>query len=1068
MELALGAMARLAPKLGKLLKQEYVLQKGLKPDIESLSRELVMMNKSLADASKVLPDQLSDVDKHWIGQIRELSYDMEDAIDDFTVRVAGGCDDPAAATDAAKGIKKIAGKVTAAMEKFNLIKKIKDRHQLANKVKEIKELSKELADLHSKYTINGPGANLAATTGIDPRVPRAYKKELDLVGIEEARHQVINMLTTDQAGTHAHVSGQDLKIVSIVGVEGLGKTTLAKAVYDRLKEKFDCSVFFSVGRTPNMTRVFEKLLVGLDEKYEQIDMARWDLQQFCDKLHKFLRNKRYFIVVDDIWDIASWEIIKDFLENNNQGRSRIIMTTRNFKVINEAKEEVYRLKPLSNDNSKKLFDKSVHGHEGKCLDKIYVEVSSEIIDKCHGIPLAITAVASLLADKPCQDWAKVYDSIGFGKKEDNTMRILSYSYYDLPCYLKPCLLYLSMFPEDVHIQIHELIWLWIAEGFVQVQEEGHNRLFEIGERYFDELVNRSMIQVVEKGYSMLIFQDCHIHDIVLDLIRKLSREENFVTILSKEHCTSSDSSRGDMEVDIPYSGSKARRLTVQNRSVEHIPQDIMDRPEMLRSVCIQFSVIENMAPLCSFRACRVLYISYGRVPFDLKHLGKLRHLKCLVIRGTLVGELPKEIGQLKSLQALVLAYANEHHPVVEKLLPAICSLTQLSCLILNGHLKSLPSDSIGNLVSLEHLQLVIDRSVAEAFVVELGKLTRLKMLLVAFISEVEPEESLQKALVHSLCSLERLQEVTLAFVFPRPGDDRTLSPGTPASIWELWEPPKQLRRLYIGGMIFSRCPAWMNASCLPCLRYLRLELFVVEVRDLDNLARFPELRYLSIHGSTWPLMYTVGAEGFKNLRTFIVQTLLKFDMGAMPRLKELDFLVSTNSHVYVISSGSLVDLDFGVDKLLSLEHVTVTVYCPGATLAQVEETEAAVRRAVERHPNRLSLNMERLDECDILSDEKYRIQSLVHAAEYLVSVRKIKDAEADVGFICVLRGSGFLYLRTVVFSLDCAGASMWQVERVEVAIRHAVDILHNNPTLQLIRINIEEMASSSDHPNTEV
>jgi len=121
------------------------------------------------------------------------------------------------------------------------------------------------------------------------------------------------------------------------------------------------------------------------------------------------------------------------------------MTTRNFEVATKA-GEVYRLKPLSHGNSKKLFYKRIQSHKGESVDGVSDELSSKIIDKCGGIPLAIIAIASLLVERPYDDWSKVYDSIGFGNG-DNTTKILSYSYFDLPSYLKPCLLHLSIFPK---------------------------------------------------------------------------------------------------------------------------------------------------------------------------------------------------------------------------------------------------------------------------------------------------------------------------------------------------------------------------------------------------------------------------------------------------------------------------------------------------------------------------------------------------------------------------------------------------------------------------------------------
>jgi adenylate kinase len=289
MELALGAMASLAPKLGDLLMDEYVVHKGLKPDIESLSRELVMMNAALVDASRVPHDQLTEVEKLWARQVRELSYDTEDAVDDFIVRVAGGGTTTTTDDNDTKVFKKILGKVSAVMS----MKKFKDRRQISDKVKDIKKLSNELAELRAKYTVRGAGAELAASTGIDPRVINLYKKESDLVGIQESRDKVIKMLSIGTKDDDVQASDQNLKIVSIVGVGGLGKTTLAKTVHDMLEKQFGCSAFISVGRTPNLNKSFKKMLVELDRNYKQVDMARWDLDQFVNELHEFLQNKRY-------------------------------------------------------------------------------------------------------------------------------------------------------------------------------------------------------------------------------------------------------------------------------------------------------------------------------------------------------------------------------------------------------------------------------------------------------------------------------------------------------------------------------------------------------------------------------------------------------------------------------------------------------------------------------------------------------------------------------------------------------------------------------------------------------
>ena len=273
---------------------------------------------------------------------------------------------------------------------------------------------------------------------------------------------------------------------------------------------------------------------------------------------------RYFIVIDDIWDLEAWNIIKCAFIDNNHG-SRVITTTRILNVATET-GDIYKLKPLSQHLSEELLYTRLFGGKDKCPFDQPAEVSRIFLQKCGGVPLAIITIASLLAGKPMKNWSKVFKSIGFGSGDnntdvENTRKILSFSYYDLPCYLRPCLLHLSIYPEDYLIMKDKLIWQWVAEGFVN--EEPGVSLFETGERYFNELLNRSMIQPVEYHHSYII-DSCRIHDMVLDMICLLSKEQNFVTILdsNEEHTPSQ---------------CNARRLAVQKRV---LPLTNMNMPKL--------------------------------------------------------------------------------------------------------------------------------------------------------------------------------------------------------------------------------------------------------------------------------------------------------------------------------------------------------------------------------------------------------------------------------------------------------------------------------------------------------
>jgi len=168
----------------------------------------------------------------------------------------------------------------------------------------------------------------------------------------------------------------------------------------------------------------------------------------------------------------------------------------------------------------------------KCPDEL-AELSDRILKKCAGVPVAIISMAGLLACKARNkmDWYEVYHSIGTGLEDnfdvENMRKILSFSYYNMPSNLRTCLLYFNMFPEDYEVQKNCLIWMWIAEGFIHCENQGKS-LFEIGESYFNELINRYMIQPIFDPYDKVY--ECRVLDMVLDLIRSLSSEANFVTI----------------------------------------------------------------------------------------------------------------------------------------------------------------------------------------------------------------------------------------------------------------------------------------------------------------------------------------------------------------------------------------------------------------------------------------------------------------------------------------------------------------------------------------------------------
>lgn len=627
---------------------------------------------------------------------------------------------------------------------------------------------------------------------------------------------------------------------------------------------------------------------------------------------------RYLIVIDDIWDIPTWELIKCALVDSNPA-SRIIITTRICEVAKKA-GGVYNKKPLSDDNSKTLFYTRVFGGEGISLDNISGEVSNKILRKCGGVPLSIITIASLLVGKRREDWSKVYDSIGFGHKDNeaigNMRKILAFSYYNLPPYLKTCLLHLSIFPEDHRIEKNSLIWKWIAEGFVLEREE--IRLFEVGESYFNELINRSMIRWIEPS-GKKIQDGCCVHDMVLDLIRTLSSEVNLVTLQDTQQHTTSLPTRSIVSI---------RRLALHKIDIEHNPGTEIGKVRSFNAFNCSGS---RMAPLLSFRVLRVLALencNFSAGNCCLDNIGKLHQLRYLGLVDTRIisDELPGEIGRLKFLQTLDVRRSG-----IKELPASIGELGKLMCLRATGGTRMMAE--IGKLASLEELELHSVET-SSNFATELGQLTMVRVLEIHFN---EMDRSTLKALMESLQNLRKIQSLQIW------SEKEKIDLGT---LLEDWTPaPVDLRQLMLRGIHLPRRPSWIDSSCVVQLSYLSFTIQAVQAQDLQILGRLPLLSYLYIWTEGRCLLsYAATRDEFQNLRHLDTNVeIMCGQQGALPMVEKLTCRASMGKYVaFVGAAGCFLAASTTVPLLLLRQKQNYcqwfflwTLVGPGACLRSV-------------------------------------------------------------------------------------------------------------------------------------
>ncbi|KAE8779673.1 putative disease resistance RPP13-like protein 3 [Hordeum vulgare] len=723
-------MTPLIKKLGSLLVDEYNLEKHVRKGIKSLITELELMHTVLRKIGAKPREQFDDQVLIWAGKVRDLSYHMEDTVDTFTVRMSED-DHDHGSTNMKNKVKKFMRKTS------KLFTKGKALHQISDAIEEAQELAKELGELRQRYMLE-VHAN-TSVDAIDPRLKAVYKDVMELVGVDHVRDELIKKLCDCNERSKDH-----LRTMSIVGFGGLGKTTLAKAVYDKMKVQFDNVAFVSVSRNPDMTKIFKKVLYELDKsKYSTINEATRDDGQLLDELRMFLQDTRYLIVIDDIWNEEAWEFIKCAFSDNCLG-SRVMTTTRIGSIskacCSSRDDIIYQMKPLTDDDSERLFYKRIFPQGSKCPAELE-PVSKAILKKCGGVPLAIITIASILANngedeqvKLKYQWDTILGSIGRGLAEGGSVkdmqRILSFSYYDLPSHLKTCLLYLSIFPEDF-----------------EISRKQETRLFELGETYFNELANRNLIQPV--GFTVGgRATACRLHDMVLDLLCSLSSEENFLTILD------------GTQQSKPISHCKIRRLSFQN-SMSELTTHRFDATSMsqVRSVVLFRTEIDMIQTISRFQVLRVLDLQgcdLGKIRhhIDLRYIENLLHLRYLGLRGTSVGELPVEIGKLQFLETLDLVESGSK-PASSIVIPSsVVRLRHLMCLKVSYAVLPV---GIGNLKSLEELTGVIMDGSSETEK-ELGKLIELRVL--SLICEGN-DDSVFNSLAVSLGKLGKLQSLCI-------------------------------------------------------------------------------------------------------------------------------------------------------------------------------------------------------------------------------------------------------------------------------------------------------------------
>ncbi|KAL3506837.1 hypothetical protein ACH5RR_032219 [Cinchona calisaya] len=658
-------------------------------------------------------------------------------------------------------------------------------------------------------------------------------------------------------------SGDDqnqLSVIPIVGMGGVGKTTLVQLVYndERVSSFFELKIWVSVGEDFGIMKIANSIIEQTGKESKDISL----LEVLHETIYRLLSGKRFLIILDDVWneDISKWSMISQAFLGGAVG-SAVIITTRNTMVATlSGTVPPYYLEPLAGEDSWSLFrtvafKSTIDGDNNSELE----ETGRRIVHQCGGLPLAIKCLAGLMRSKrKASEWLSFMEESvssllpGF---ENQVFPILRLSYNHLPSHLKQCFAYCSIFPKNHKIYREKLIQLWIAEGFV-LSGKGSRRPEDAASEYFIELLERSFFVEITKDEFGDI-RDCGMHDLVHDLAQS-------VASVGCSIVETGDSQ--DVSKELRHSS------LVGNSEISTVPEALNEATNLrtLLLLSCKFDYIPKL--LLKLGCLRVLDLSKSGIRKLSGKIGNLKHLRYLNLSHTHIKTLPETISNLRNLQTLELV---ECYNLLE--LPrAICELTNLrnldfqSCPLLS-HIPS----GIGKLKFLQRLPTFVLNDLDDC--AGLSDLQCLKIRDRLEIKNLEYVKCAADAFEAKLHEKTGIHSLALSW-----GQDIIFVDETLAAVLEQLRPSSNLKILEIIGYKGFKFPSWLRNQYVPNL--VKISLANCSCRELPPLGELPYLIDLSIKGMTE--VHSIGDEFYGDSDVSSFPSLKQLELFDMPNLSE--------------------------------------------------------------------------------------------------------------------------------------------------------------------------------------
>ncbi|OVA15367.1 Disease resistance protein [Macleaya cordata] len=776
------------------LKEEANVILGFQSQFEKMRKNLTPMKSFLIDLQHLKTRNNNDYEivKSSLATLRDLIYDADDILLDCQLQA---------------DYQREASTIPCIFSPRELL----FRYRIGKRLKEINMQISEMENILKTYCapfLLIQKISQDESNSINTRWTTHIFNQSEIVGLTENTRQIKRWILQ---------KNEDLQRVGIVGMGGLGKTTLAQKIFNdkEVRVRFDDRIWVSVSQPVNIVNIMKSMLQQLGQDDNGTEGT------LLENVKKTLTNKTYLIVMDDVWNTENgwWTNLFNALRKEGKyNNSSIIITTRNEEVARNMgvrEGRIHRPKLLNKEDSWSLFcNVAFSAAKGVCRDPKLENVGKKIVENCDGLPLVIKAIGGLLSTKTqsISKWEKIHDDfrdkLAENVNDSSIIASLQLSYDALPARLKQCILCFSIYPEDFLIKTEQLVHWWVGEGFVQANER--KTATELAFDCLSELFNRCLVEVVEpRGYDGRVYE-CRMHDMVRELIIRMAKEEAF--------CSFDDGNRQKFDPD-------SRHLGFTHKEMSRQPLQTNSKLRaFLMFLSLPFSFSPYTSGLAKVNSLRMLDISQEMLAEAVREgvyiedlLGWIRsqkRLASLKLWG-IVGlkELPHWIRELRNLQHLLLRYCDD----LEKLSPYITTLQKLIVLDLRWcrRLEYLPKglEKLFNLEELSGFKLV-SPGTDGCRLGDLKSLPKLRVLRLETGRDIIAKDELE------VLSQFHLQVLNI--------DSEGAHDMTMVQLDEL-SPPQSLQELTLSGYERDVLPYWVNPFSLPHLQYLGIGLSRINI-----------------------------------------------------------------------------------------------------------------------------------------------------------------------------------------------------------------------------------------------